>query len=184
VTWDSVTPGGVRTGHVPRPPTVAPAAAATLAGAFDLHVIRTTQYSGPSPAFDTLAVASLILRSPPPAFRHPPNHAIEFIAYGWSNIDLRRLGPVSLAYSPADSSADRPGAQVSYNSDTETLGFVLGNAFSPTRGMALDAGVYFDVIAVDSTGFRGWWQDGGLSPAKGYFCAWRAQEVWNPLPRA
>lgn len=83
---------------------------------------------------------------------------------------------MSLAYTPSDTSARRPGVQASYESATGTLELVFGNAFSPD-GEYTGSGVFFSIFALDSAGFRGWWRDGGLMapPAEGYFCAWRTR---------
>lgn len=141
-------------------------AAQIVQGTFALTVVA-TQGGGP----DTLVRGQLTLQPTDSAHRHPPNPAITFLSHGATDVDLTRLGPVSLAYSPAASDADRPGIQVSH--DGEHLSMIAGNAFG--RVITTDAGVLFWIVAGDEAGFRGRWEDGGRrTPLPGgYFCAVR-----------
>lgn len=173
--WDSTTESGARVGHFPSPPSIAANAVDELSGEFVMVVVSTTEATTQL-SRDTIVRGRLSLHRTPAAYRHPPNRAIDFPFYGQSTLDLARLGPVSLAYSPADSSVERPGVQVSYNTETGSLDLDFGNAFTP-HGTYTDSGVIFYVFHVDSAGFSGWWRDGGLlsPPTQGYFCASRLQ---------
>jgi hypothetical protein len=173
ILWDSAPRGGISSGTVPKAPRLPHDAVSGLEGEFDLTVISTDTGHG-SAAHDTIVRGKLSLHSTPPAYRHPPNPAVEFPFYGASTVDLKRLGPVSLSYSPADSSARRPGVQASYGTADRQLDLTFGNAFT-LEGSYFDSGVMFYVFSVDSSGFRGRWREGGLifPPPQGYFCAWR-----------
>jgi hypothetical protein len=110
------------------------------------------------------------------AHRHPPtNPEITYLLPGATDADLERLGPVSLAYSPASRDPDWPGVQVKYSRGE--LSLLVGNAFGP-KGAYMDAGVMFSVTVLDDAGFRGYWKDGGylLDPPSGYFCARRVSK--------
>lgn len=106
-----------------------------------------------------------------------PRSASSVVSYplgGSSTVDLTKLGPVTLAHSPATSIKGRPGVQARYDSLAATLRLVFGNSKS-VRGVQRDAGVYFDVLELSPDGFRGRWTDGGRTSAApaGYFCATR-----------
>jgi hypothetical protein len=122
---------------------------------------------------DTIAHGMLWLRPTDTKYRKAPNPDITHPLFGASNIDLRSLGPVSLAYSPASRSRVRPGVQATYSSSKRTLKLIFGAASGP--GFYVDAGVLFNIYRIDSTGFSGGWVDGGHgSPLPGgYFCALR-----------
>jgi len=151
------------------PPALTPAQVDALVGRYALTVVGTQGIAG-----DTLVRGRLELWRADSAHAHDivsPEDGRVFPLAGASDIDLRGVAPVSLAYSPASRDRDRPGVQVLRDG---TLWF--GNAFG--RVVTLDAGVLFDRVRVDAGGFRGEWREGGLSvvdgvlPA-GYFCAIR-----------
>lgn len=126
-------------------------------------------------ARDTIAVGHLSVLG---AVHHGPasrNRDISFPAWGWSDIDLHVIGPLSLAYQPSSQNPRRPGVQVIRNSADSTLTLVFGNAFSAEGNVAEDAGVFFDLVEVDAQGMRGRWRDGGRRTPRptGYFCAYR-----------
>jgi len=91
---------------------------------------------------------------------------------GTSDIDLTKVGPVSLGYSPARDDSLWPGVQFRYERTPGRASLVFGGAFSP-QGAIMDAGVTFYLSEVDTLGMRGWWENGGreLPHAWGYFCA-------------
>lgn len=93
--------------------------------------------------------------------------------YGWSDVDLTRLGAVSLAYSPSSPDPSRPGVQVLQTPAKRVL-LVFGAAAVP-GGVPRDRGVLFTIWRVDSAGIAGYWEDGGLTVPRtnGYFCAVR-----------
>ena len=92
---------------------------------------------------------------------------------GSSDIDLDRLGRVSLAYSPASRDSERPGVQVVHYA-SRGYDLLFGNAFS-RQGSKPDAGVFFTVWSADSSLIAGYWKDGGRGTpiSTGYFCAYR-----------
>ena len=151
-------------------PALVPVQVDALAGQYALTVIGTQGMRG-----DTLVRGTLELWLADSVHAHFPWSASEgriMPLAGATDIDLRRLAPVSLAHSPASRDVDRPGVQ---GQKDGTLW--LGNSFNG-KGITTDAGVLFRHIRVDETGFRGEWIEGGLTvvdgvlPA-GYFCAVR-----------
>lgn len=99
---------------------------------------------------------------------------------GAADVHLDTFGRVSVAYSPSTLSADRPGVQTIYDRRDGSLKLVFGAAVGDSGGYA-DAGVFFTVSAIDSSGFAGRWRDGGLAPEVlgGYFCARRVRRSGN-----
>lgn len=101
-----------------------------------------------------------------------PTPERRFPLVGASDIDLRRLAPVSLAYPPSSRDRERPGVEVQHDGS-----IWFGNAFGGT-GATFDAGVAFKQIRIMPWGFRGQWLEGGLVVVNGvapggYFCAVR-----------
>lgn len=142
-------------------------AAEITRGAFHLTVVA-TQGAGT----DTIVRGRLTLVPTDSAFRRARNPAVTFPNRGATDVDLRRLGPVSLAYSPAVEDAEAPGIQVWLMGPE--LSMVAGNAYG--RVTRHDAGVRFWVVEGSEAGFRGRWMDQGLAPLPtpgGYFCAVR-----------
>ena len=91
---------------------------------------------------------------------------------GTSDIDLTKVGPVALGYSPTRNDSLWPGVQFRYERAPGRASLQFGSAFSP-RGAIMDAGVIFYLSEIDSLEMRGWWENGGreLPHAWGYFCA-------------
>ena len=143
-----------------------------LAGKYSLTVVGTQGVSG-----DTVARGTLELWRADSTQAHNflrPEEGRVFPLAGASDIDLKRIGPVTLAYSPARRDHDRPGVQIHRDGS-----MWFGNAFG--RVITTDAGVVFDRVRLDGTGFRGEWQEGGLGAVNGvipagYFCAVRLVE--------
>ena len=143
-----------------------------LAGNYALTVVGTQGVSG-----DTVVRGRLELWRADSVQAHDflhPEEGRKHPLVGISDIDLKRLGPVTLAYSPGRRDHDRPGVQVHRDGS-----MWFGNAFG--RVITLDAGVVFRPLEVDATGFRGEWQEGGLGAVNGvipagYFCAVRLVE--------
>lgn len=149
------------------PPALRPAQIEALAGKYALTVVGTQGVAG-----DTVVRGELELWRADSAHAHNhlrPEDGRVFPLAGASDIDLKRVAPVTLAYSPDSRDRDRPGVQVRRNGS-----MWFGNAFGPV--FTADAGVLFDRLRIDDGGFRGEWREGGLSlvngvaPA-GYFCA-------------
>lgn len=138
-----------------------------LVGSYELTVVAQGGATSDSAVTGTLELDSTT------AIPAVPNSAISLPLSGTSSVDLTRVGPVSLVYSPSSRDPVRPGVQVLYNSATHTYTMIFGNALSP-RGTPDDAGVYFDVVRIGPDGFDGRW-NGGRHAAKtrGYFCARR-----------
>jgi hypothetical protein len=151
------------------PPALTAAQVDALAGRYALTVVGTQGVSG-----DSVARGTLELWRADSAQAHNPWRAEDGRAFplaGASDIDLKRIAPVSLAYSPATRDRDRPGVQVHRDGS-----MWFGNAFG--RVFTLDAGVVFTHLQLDGRGFRGEWQEGGLRMVNGaipagYFCAVR-----------
>lgn len=99
---------------------------------------------------------------------------LSYPVIGNSDIDLTKFGHVSLVYSPASTSQDRPGVELGYSAQEKYFGLVFGNARS-TGGGRVDAGVEFVIHHAHDGGFGGTWVDGGRRRpvARGYFCARR-----------
>jgi hypothetical protein len=143
-----------------------------FAGEYALTVVATRAFGD-----DTIAHGSLWLRPTDAEYKHEPNPEIMTPLYGASDIDLGSLGPVSLKYSPASWSQDRPGVLVSYDSVDRTLWLEFGAAERDV--FITDSGVFFDVFSIDSLGFSGRWIDGGITDPLpgGYFCTRRRLPV-------
>ena len=140
-----------------------------LAGTYDLVVVA--QDGGHR---DSVAVGRLVLDTTT-AITAAPNSTISLPLSGNSNVDLTRLGAVSLAYPASSTDPQLPGVQVMYDSSARNYRLVFGNALSPS-GSRRDAGVYFDVVTIEPDGrISGHWRNGGrIHPvAHGYFCAKR-----------
>ncbi len=152
----------------------APALTATqgdaLAGRYELNVVATAGVGR-----DTVVRGTLELWRPDSAYAHGlvrPSESRRFLLVGASDVDLRRLAPVSLAYPPSSRDRERPGVEVQSDG---TMWF--GNAFGGTGG-TLDAGVALKQVRIMPWGFRGEWLEGGLAVVNGvspggYFCAVR-----------
>lgn len=122
---------------------------------------------------DSIASGTLALRETPPG-----RIAESFPVYGWSDVDLPRLGRVSMVHSAAQRDAQAPGVQASLNPRDRTLMLVFGNSLRVDGEQVVfstDAGVMFSVFTADAGGMTGRWSDGGLStlPTQGHFCARR-----------
>lgn len=104
--------------------------------------------------------------------REPMHTKLLFL--GSSSVELSRLGPVSLMYSPTSTTRDAPGVELVADFVANSYTMVFGNATSGAQ-TALDAGVYFEIEQVGPNGFEGTWQDGGrrTTAPRGYFCARR-----------
>lgn len=102
------------------------------------------------------------------------NSSVAYPLAGTSDIDLARLGVVSLAYSPSATDPNEPGVQGVRDAASKTYSLIFGNAFSH-KGVQLDAGVYFHIARATPRGIFGRWNDGGRRAprAHGYFCASR-----------
>ena len=154
------------------PVALTPGQVDALAGKYVLTVVRTQGVSG-----DTVVRGRLELWRADSAQAHNflrPEEGRVYPLAGVSDIDLKRVGPVTLAYSPGRRDHDRPGVQVHRDGS-----MWFGNAFG--RVITLDAGVMFRPLQLDATGFRGEWQEGGLGAVNGvipagYFCAVRLVE--------
>jgi hypothetical protein len=142
----------------------------SLAGKYTLTVVGTRGISG-----DATVRGSLELWAADSAYAYGglrTTDVRQFPLVGVSDIDLRRLAPVTLAYPPSSRDRQQPGVEVQHDGE-----IWFGNAFGGD-GPSLDAGVVFDRVRITSTGFRGEWREGGLrvvngQPPSGYFCAVR-----------
>jgi len=149
-----------------------PAGVEVLAGTYALAVIATGGYGDDTVSYGRLWLAPTdaehrraVWPSGPASITRP--------LYGWSDIDLEVLGPVTLAYSPSSQDMDRPGVEVIHNAEDMNLALMFGAAMTPTS-VRLGAGVVFFVFQVDSLGFAGRWEAGRRLPfTYGYFCAER-----------
>ncbi|MGH7567544.1 MAG: hypothetical protein ACREL9_01040 [Gemmatimonadales bacterium] len=146
-----------------------------LSGEYRLTVVADHGFVG-----DTVAIGRLTMSSTGSELRTSHNKSITFPAWGWSDIDLLSLGPVTLAYGPSSRDPARPGVQAVYDSDDRSLVLVFGNAFERV-GVTEDAGVFFHVHHLDGQVMRGRWEDGGLRTPRpgGYFCASRVTAPRN-----
>jgi len=148
-----------------------------LAGEFALTVVATQGFLRDSVVRGRLSL--WIADSPHRYYTGSPDYpdhvsdSVTFPLAGASDVDLETLGEVSLAYSVGSRNRDRPGVQ-----GTRSGGLVFGNAAGP-QGMNLDAGVFFQILAITGQGFSGDWIDGGRrSPLPaGVFCAVRLPPV-------
>ena len=170
VVWDSVpVPGTDRSRRVAHPAFSAPVSAGDLVGDYDLVVIL----AAPS-APDTIETGSLFFRLTPPSRR-----AEWLPAFGWSDVDLGRLGVSSLAHPIRDENPFRPGVEPRIGHGGRTLTLMLGNAIDYREDGSVikttDSGAIFTVFEATPTGLSGWWSDGGMSSQRpeGYFCAVR-----------
>lgn len=125
---------------------------------------------------DSVAAGDLTLRKSRSGGVHKGEGALQFPLWGWTDVDLRMLGRVSLAYSPESRDSTLPGVQGIYDSQDHSLTLLFGAAMRENEAF-LDAGALFHITQVDKTGFRGTWQDGGALAhlVGGYFCATRLQ---------
>ena len=173
--WSATTPDEAKRAF-PRDVVIPSPAVSRLGGTYSLVVATATGEGTASPDAAREARGRMTLLPTPAEYRHAPNPRIEYPFYGFTTVRLDSLGPVSLAYSPADSAARRPGVQVRRDADSRTVELILGNASTPA-GVTLHAGLTFTVLMMDSLGFRGWWMNNALErvgsePLVGYFCAW------------
>ncbi len=145
----------------------------SFAGDYALVVVVTAGFEN-----DTIAHGSLWLRPTDSSHGRAPNPDVTFPLAGASDIDLGSIGPVSLLYSAASVSQDKPGVQVAYDSETQELWLMFGSA-SGRDYVTIHSGVLFNVFSIDSLGFSGRWVDGGIfQPVpEGYFCARRLPMV-------
>lgn len=141
-----------------------------LVGDYRLIVVTDRRFGD-----DTVAEGQLSLFRTSSERRVTQIKAITVPAWGWSDIDLRRLGRVALAYPPSSRNTDRPGVEAEFDSVEQRLVLIFGNAVGRDLTVAEDAGVFFEIMDIDVRGIRGRWWDGGVrkpQPA-GYFCAVR-----------
>lgn len=166
--------------HRCRPPSPAvapgtrPVAARDLVGDYILTVVAVR-----GAGRDSVVTGRLVLH-PTSTAPQVPHSPASYPLSGWSDVDLKQLGRVSLAYPASSTDPIMPGVQAIYDSMTSAYSLVFGNAIS-SRGVREDAGVYFDLTDVSPRGFRGTWKDGGrIAPLpQGYFCAHRAGSTAN-----
>jgi hypothetical protein len=145
----------------------------SLAGTYELTVIA-TRGGGP----EATVKGTLELWRADSAYSRGllrPTDERRFPLVGASDVDLRRLAPVTLAHPPSSRDRERPGVEVQQDGS-----MWFGNAFSGTGGTN-DAGVAFRRISLTPWGFRGEWIEGGLVVVNGavpggYFCAVRARK--------
>lgn len=136
----------------------------SIPGRYDLTVIASRALS------DTLVTGGMTLVRAESIFGPSRGSRLVFPLVGWSNLALAQLADVSLAYSPASTDERRPGVEAIYDGEGRTLTLVFGNG---GKAVSTDAGVFFRVVSVDSSEFRGLWKDGGFGRGGGYFCARR-----------
>lgn len=147
------------------------APATSLTGTFKLVAIAQGSKGQRSDAVGTLRLSLLDKSADSVAARVS-------LLQGSSTIDLTRLGPVTLAHAVASVDPRSPGVQGFRHSPQEPYLLSFGNSMT-SRGLADDAGVYFQVTEVTAIGFRGTWYDGGRrAPSPhGFFCAYREDPV-------
>jgi hypothetical protein len=143
-----------------------------LAGAYELTMVATSRTG-----LDTIVSGTLTLAVAGEANPHG-NSLVVFPLYGWTDVDLVRLGVRRLAHPASDDSPDRPGVQAHHNIRTGDFSLVLGNTFDGV--LRLHQGVFLSVTRADRWGLAGSWFEGGARldppPLVGYFCAVRANQ--------
>lgn len=181
-TWDLIAPDSVQGSEavagfrIVRPRLSAPVRLEDLTGDYTLTLVATV----PEQA-DTIATGRMRLHPTPPSAR-----ARIFPVYGWTDVDLHRLGVRGLAHSAADPNPQRPGMQPLLSQDGRQLTFSLGNAVvladDGTPTVIRRGGATAYVFDVTATMLRGWWKADGQDsrPRQGYFCAVR--EGSHPSP--
>ena len=140
-------------------------------GTYTLTVVATEAYGQ-----DTITRGSLRLwPAPADSRRSRINPNVTYPFYGTSDVNLELLGPVSLLHSPSSTGPDELGVKARYyGAEGGHLELVFG-ADRVGDWYIVHAGVWFDILQMDSVSFRGTWTDGapGEQVPKGYFCAWR-----------
>lgn len=141
-----------------------------LAGEYQWTVIATRGALRDSSATARLSLQRTTIGAP--AFPEWPKHVP---LWGWSDMRLDEIAPMTVAHALSERNPWRPGVQVIFEPQRRALIMRAGNAFViDSSGMftrTTDVGVLFYVFEVTDQGLRGWWRSS--AHLQGYFCAWR-----------
>ncbi|MDB4913993.1 MAG: hypothetical protein JWM95_1637 [Gemmatimonadetes bacterium] len=100
-----------------------------------------------------------------------PQHVINVLLVGWTDVDIASIPGVALAHPASSSDPKRPGVQM-----IDPAILTLGNSIGPAA-IAFDAGVTFEIVDTTADGFVGHWHGDGLQKQQPYgvFCMRRTK---------